>query len=192
MRMLSDDIVRVINQDGTTRGQIGAVVDKNTIITDDASLLIKDGDKIERDLPHGRKETLLATHVQFHRGSRGIPAFYEITTETPNSLSNQPSEPGVSVYVTDSPYTRVNLNSVDNSNNVVSIRANEVFQRTRHLLETGVEDNRERSVLLQSVNEMEEAHQTQDFVAKYKDFMGLAANHITVLAPIVPALASLL
>ena len=192
MRMLSDDIVRVIDQDGTTRGQIGAVVDKNTIITDDASLLIKDGDKIERDLPHGRKETLLATHVQFHRGSRGIPAFYEITTETPNSLSNQPSEPGVSVYVTDSPYTRVNLNSVDSSNNVVGIRANEVFQRTRHLLETGVEDNRERSVLLQSVNEMEEAHQTQDFVAKYKDFMGLAANHITVLAPIVPALASLL
>ena len=107
-------------------------------------------------------------------------------------MSNRPSEPGVSVYVTDSPYTRVNLNSVDSSNNVVSIRAHEVFQRTRHLLETGVEDNGERALLLQSVDDLEAAHQTQDFVAKYKDFMGLAANHITVLAPVLTTLASLL
>ena len=73
---------------------------------------------------------------------------------------------------------RVNLNSVDSSNNVVSIRANEVFQQTRHLLETGVADSEECTALLQSVKEMEAAHGTQEFITKFKDFMGLAANHI--------------
>ena len=191
--MLYKDIVTVIDQAGTTRGQTrAAVVDKNRIFTQDASLLIEEGDTIERDLSHGRKETLSVTHVQFHRGLGSIKQCYEITTGKPNSFANRPSEPGVSVYVTDSPHTRVNLNSVDSSNNVVSIRAKEVFQQTRHLLETGVADSEERTALLQSVKEMEAAHGTQDFITKYKDFMGLAANHITVLTPVISALTALL
>ena len=191
--MLYKDIVTVIDQAGTTRGQTRAVVDKNRIITQDTSLLIEEGDTIERDLPHGRKETLSVTHVQFYGGLGSIKEFYEITTGKPNSFANRPSEPGVSVHVTDSPHTRVNLNSVDSSNNVVSIRAKkEVFQQTRQLLETGVADSEERTALLQSVKEMEAAHETQDFITKYKDFMGLAANHMTVLTPVIPVLAALL
>ena len=192
MSMLFNDMVKVIDQDGTTRGQIGAVVDKNRITTEDTSLLIEVGDTIERDLPYGRKETFSVTHVQFHKGLGPISDFYEITTGNPNSFSDRSGEPGVSVYVTDSPHTRVNLNSVDNSNNVVNTQAHEVFQRTRDLLEAGIEDNEERTVLLQSVNDMEAAHETQDFIAKYKDFMGLAANHIAVLTPVIRALTSLL
>ena len=51
MSMLFNDIVRVIDQGGTIRGQIGAVVGKNSITTQDASVLIEVGDTIERDLP---------------------------------------------------------------------------------------------------------------------------------------------
>ena len=190
--MIYKDIITVIDQAGTTRGQTQAAVDKNKIYTRDTSLLIEEGDTIERDLPHARKEKLSAKHVQFH----GVPGsgreFYEITIGKPDSFAHRPSERGVSVYVNDSPHTRVNLNSVDSSNNVVSIRANEVFQQTRHLLETGVANSEERTALLQSVKEMEAAHGTQDFITKYKDFMGLAANHMTVLTSVIPALTALL
>ena len=50
MSMLFNDIVKVIDPSGTTRGHIGAVVDKNSITTEDTSLLIEAGDTIERDL----------------------------------------------------------------------------------------------------------------------------------------------
>ena len=93
MDMLFNDIVTVIDQAGTTRGQIQAVVDKNSITTQDASLLIEVGDTIERDLPHGRKEIFSVSHVQFHRGLGPIPDFYEITTGDPNSLSDRSGEP---------------------------------------------------------------------------------------------------
>ena len=193
MSLVFNAIVRVIDQDGTTRGEIKALVDKTNIITEDASLPIDVGDTIERDLPHGRKETHLVTEVEFHKSLGRIPDFYEVTTRNPDSLSDQPGERGVSVYVADSPHTRVNLNSIDNSNNVVNTQAHEVFQQIRHLLETGVEDSGERTALLQSVDEMQTAHETQDnFISKYKDFMGLAANHMTVLTPVIPALTSLL
>ena len=52
--MICKDIITVIDQAGTTRGQTRAVVDKNKIYTQDTSLLIEEGDTIERDLPHGR------------------------------------------------------------------------------------------------------------------------------------------
>lgn len=79
MSMLYKDIVTVIDQSGATRGQIRAAVDQNSIVTQDASLPIEVGDTIERDLPHGMKETHSVTHVQFFRGSGGIQDFYEIT-----------------------------------------------------------------------------------------------------------------
>ena len=193
MNGLFNDIVTVIDQAGKTRGQTQAVVDKNSISTKDTSLLVEVGDTIVRELPHGRKETFSVTHVQFHRGLGPIEDFYEITTGNPNASPNRPTEPGVSVYVTDSPHARVNLNSIDNSSNVVNTQAHEVFQRTRHLLETELEDNAERAALLQSVDEMESAHETRDeFIARYKDFMALAADHLAVLGPAASALASLL
>ena len=40
MSMFFNDIVRVIDQGGTTRGQLRAVVDKNSITTQDVSLPI--------------------------------------------------------------------------------------------------------------------------------------------------------
>jgi hypothetical protein len=39
---------------------------------------------------------------------------------------------------------------------------------------------------------METAHNTPDYVSRYANFMQLAANHMTVIAPFIPALAALL
>ena len=191
---LYNDRVTIIGPDGTERGRIRAVVNKERIITQDASVLVETGDTIERDLPHGRKETLTAADVQFHRGiGRGrIPDYYEITTERPDSQIQPPLRTDVSVYVSDSPHARVNLQSVDNSSNVVSIQAHDVFQQTRHLIETSVVEDAERVLLLESVNDMEAAHNRGDLIGPYKHFMGLAADHVSVLAPVISTLASLL
>ena len=192
MTYLFNDFVTIISPDGTPRGQIGAVVDKNSITTADASLLVEVGDTIERDLPHGKKETFSVTHVQFHKGLATIPDFYEITIAAPDASSPVSDQSRVSVHVSGSPYARVNLNSVDNSNNVVNNHAHELFQEVRRLLETSIEDNEEKTLLLQSVDEMEATHGDGDFVSKYKNFMGFAADHMAVLSPVMPGLASLL
>ena len=143
------------------------MVDKNKIYTQDTSLLIEEGDTIERDLPHGRKEKLSAKHVQFYGALGSGREFYEITTGKPDSFANRPSERGVSVYVNDSPHTRVNLNSVDSSSNVVSMSERGVPANT-DLLETGVADSEERTALLQSVKEMEAAHGTRTLLPSTK------------------------
>ena len=192
MISLFNEFVTVISPDGTPRGEIGAVVDKNSITTADASILVEVGDTIERELPHGKKETFSVTHVQFYKGLATIPDYYEITIGGPDASSHVSDQSRVSVHVSGSPYARVNFNSVDNSNNVVNNYAHDLFQEVRRLLETSVEDTEERALLLQSVDEMEATHGDADFVSKYKSFMGFAADHMAVLSPVMSGLASLL
>ena len=186
------ETLTVTGPDGANKREIKAVVSKNSITTQDASVPIEVGDEIERELPHGAKETLSAAQVHFQRGFGGIPSHYTITARVAKSLAGQAHGPGVSVYVSESPQARVNLHSVDHSNSVINTQSNEAFEQTRHLIQNQIGDPQERDRLLRSVNDMESAHQSGDFAAAYKQFVGLAADHISALAPVIPALASLL
>lgn len=47
-------------------------------------------------------------------------------------------------------------------------------------------------MLLGVVKEMQDSHGTDGFVGAYQRFMSVAANHMTVIAPFLPALAGLL
>ncbi len=46
--------------------------------------------------------------------------------------------------------------------------------------------------MLAKVDELERAHGSASFGSVYKEFMAMAATHMTVLAPFVPALSALL
>lgn len=50
----------------------------------------------------------------------------------------------------------------------------------------------EKNKLLSSVSELEASRGTEHFTIKYKSFMQFAANHMTILAPFLPALSSLI
>jgi hypothetical protein len=55
-----------------------------------------------------------------------------------------------------------------------------------------VDNEGDRAALLAAVEAMERAHETPAFVSRYTDFVALAANHVTIIAPIIPALTALL
>jgi hypothetical protein len=50
----------------------------------------------------------------------------------------------------------------------------------------------ERTELIAAIAAMEKAHNTPTFVERYKDFIALAANHMTIIGPFLPALSALL
>ena len=187
-----NDSVTILHNDGTRHENIPAMVERGKILLDDVSVPISVGERIERLLPSGQNETFSITDVQLTKGMGGIPDFYEIFVQREGARPSSRNQRSVNINVSGSPQAHVNLNSIDSSSNIVNIQASETFQKTRHLIETSVEDVEQRALLLQSVDEMAAAHQSGDFVARYKQFMGLAADHISVLAPIVPILASLL
>jgi hypothetical protein len=87
--------------------------------------------------------------------------------------------------------SRVNLSSVDNSVNTVGVDAKQIFNQIREAIQQGITGEQQAHVL-SKLKELEEAVAKPTFTERYASFMQLVANHATVLAPFLPALASLL
>ena len=88
--------------------------------------------------------------------------------------------------------SRVNVQSVDSSTNVVNIERNELFVSMRRAVEESGIDTTARAELLNRIEALESAKDQRTFAQKYADFIQSAANHIALFAPFLPALAQLL
>lgn len=86
---------------------------------------------------------------------------------------------------------RVNVNSTDSSVNVISAEVLKVFAQVREVV-SQIPDPNARQEIGRAVDEMEQAHGSSNFLQKYQAFVTSAANHMTLLAPIIPAITGLL
>ena len=191
-RSLMQDIITVVRNDGSRHENIHASVQKDKILTQSVTVDIDVGDRIERERPSGRKEVLLVTDVHFQKGFGGIESFYEIKYKREGTEQQQSQPTTVNVHVSDSPQAHVNLGSTDQSINVSGHQSNVVFEEIRELLKKHVSDTVEFKRLLEGVEAMERGQEKGNFTAAYKDFMAMAANYMTVLAPVLPKLLDLL
>ena len=192
MRNLMKDIVTVLHEDGSKHENVRASVQKQQIFIDDVTIPLSIGDKIERALPSGQREVLLITNFQMWKGNRTIRDYYEIDYRREGVRQHQRQPTNVNLHVSDSPQARVNLYSNDQSQNIINGQSEQLFSQLRELLKESIADSHDLEVLLERVDDMERNQGTDDFTRAYKDFLATAADHISILAPVLPALASLL
>ena len=85
---------------------------------------------------------------------------------------------------------RININSQDYSINIANSKI--VFDEIRKTIESAIKDENLKKDLQTKTSEMEQNVGKSSFLKTYSEFMALAANHVTVFAPLVPALTQLL
>lgn len=88
--------------------------------------------------------------------------------------------------------TRVNNHSTDQSINIVNTSNNELFDEIKSILNHNVADQDELRELRLLVNEMESKQNTSGFNQAYTKFITNAANHMTILSPVIPALTQMI
>ncbi len=86
---------------------------------------------------------------------------------------------------------RFNVASIDNSINTASSSDVTVFEQVRKAIAEQIPGG-ENTAPLAKLHELEKAVNTPSYAARYKEFMQTAADHVTVLAPFLAALASFL
>lgn len=95
------------------------------------------------------------------------------------------------IYNVQGDNARVNVHSQDHSVNVTKSTA--IFTDLRTTIERGIADESQKQKLLGTVGEMEASvGQKETFLKKYSEFVELAANHMAILGPYLPALTQLL
>jgi len=186
-----NDRVALIKKDGRRFDNLAALVESDMIFTNDPQIPIEDGDRFERRLPSGVVEHFLILDAGFMQEFRGVPAHYQSKVRKDTGLTG--SRPSTQVvYNLIGPNTRVNIQSADSSTNVVNVETSDLFDVLQRTISEAIQDPVLNERLRQSVEAMQSSAGTRGFSERYKDFIALAADHITIFAPFLPALTQLL
>jgi len=127
--MLSEfmiDEVTIIKMNGERIEGVKASVQSRKIFIDRSDILIEPNDLIERRMSNGGKETYRVVNPGFYEEMFGHPAHYQITHEK-IGVTEKVGTPNVVNYNVSGNNTRVNVNSIDNSSNVVNEKQ-EIFE----------------------------------------------------------------
>jgi hypothetical protein len=189
--MLTNDRVTVLKEDGR-RWEMWASVGPKLIVIDTQDTPIEEGDKVERKLRTGVIEVYRVLEAAYFDGPGGIPPHYQLHVEKETAIPRRGGSGGSTVYNITGPGARFNLNSIDSSTNVVNVARTELFDQLREAIKAGVADATEQSELLRRVAALEQAQTTAAYLQGYQQLIQHAANHMTILAPFLPAFAQLL
>jgi hypothetical protein len=179
----------LVKQDGTRINDIYAHVQPTMIFIDDASLPIEEGDRFLRRLPNGLAERYLVLDRGYWDGP-GMRPHYQVKVRKETSFRVE--RQAATVYNVRGANPRVSVNSFDASVNVVTTAAPSVFQQIKKVINDTVPEDGRRAELLNQVDNLERAQGTPSFLERYKAFMAVAADHLTLLSPFLPALTQML
>ena len=187
MKELLRDTITIVKQDGKRFENVRALVQRGKIITDQIKIPIEPGDHVIRKTRAGVEESFIVDDPGFLEG--GELSHYEMKVrKTGEPVSPDPKQ--TIYYNVTGANTRININSIDGSTNIVNAAPEKLFAEIREAIATIVEHD--RAALLQTTDELENSVGDDSYPSKYAAFVALAANHMTVLAPFVPALAQLI
>lgn len=189
---LMNDSVTLVKADGTRHERIRASVQPGLILTGDARLPIEEGDRFERLLPSGQVESYEVIEPGFFARVHGMPAHFQSKVRRVSKLPAQPPAAAGVVYNVTGNNARVNIGSTDTSTNIVDVQAETLFAQLRQTVEASINDAETKRRILEAVDGLESDVDKPTFLQKYSEFMAAAANHVTALAPFIPALSQML
>lgn len=181
--------IKLIKKNGEIIEPVVGLVSSKSIFIEDTSIQIQEGDVFERILPNGIVEKYLVTDSGFMRGMGGhMKDHYQTKVEKITDLLPKTGHGQGYIQVTNE-NGNVNINSTDNSINIrISNDTTKIFNELRSAINE-IDDSAE---LLKATDNLEDSIGKPDFLEHYNKFIQAAANHMTIIAPFLPAITSLI
>jgi hypothetical protein len=180
-----------IAQDGVVTSDIKAIKsDKGfRVVRDD--LDFREGEFINRPLPNGRVEEYIIMNVKFTNKIHNISGSFLLEVRRKDKPLEQ-ATPQIVTYNLHGNNSRVNVNSLDHSHNMVGLSAEDVFAGIELAVSGAVEDEIRKKEILSALQIMKSEAGKPGFIKRYTEFMSTLADTITVVTPFLPALAQML
>ena len=195
LKQLPTSKVDIHKQNGQMFLDITAHVQPELIIIEETSVPIEEGDIVSRKLNNGLIERYIILEASFYEKMHGISEHYQLKVEKTTKLPVKTEKQTVinNNYSAEGNNARINIESKDSSTNITNTQHPIVFSDLRSAIKAEVNSEIEKRELLNKITEMESSVGEKDtFLEKYQEFMSLSANHMTVLAPFIPALSGFL
>lgn len=180
--------LRVVAPDGVIRSTARGIFSGKQVSVFDASLQVFAGDELRRTLPNGTEEAFEVIDPKFFEDFHGIPANFQIDVRRKGTF--EAGKGGHFNIHVSGQNARVNFQSTDNSTNIAG--GGDVFADLASAVQKSVSDEDQRVAIVQAIALMKEQEEKAGFKQAYRDFMGLAADHLGVILPFLPVLAGML
>lgn len=177
----------IVAPDGTVRCTTAGHVSEKSITIPDTSITVEPGDEIRRKLPNGREEVFLVKDARYADAFHVIPAHYEISIARKGAFPSRTAGHHINVSGQNA---RVNIGSADHSKNFAV--GGDIFDSLKSAVQTSISDNAKVAELTAAIDEMKRQKGGPGFAVAYQKFISVLADHITVVAPLLPALTTLL
>lgn len=164
------------------------VVSSETIFVDDTTIIIEENDIIERQLTNGAIESFLVHDRGYFEEFCDIPAHYQVKVKKTASPQLQMTNVTYNTITGNSGNVIFQSNDSSITSNLTK-EENKIFESLRSEIESKIENNHE---ILQLLTEMQNSAGHDSFKEKYNSFIQGAANHMTIIAPFIPALSGFL
>lgn len=187
---LSKDIITLIKSDGTVIENIKANVQPTIIFIHDEKLPLEEDDKIYRKLPSGLVETYIVVDRGYYSGIGGIKGHYQAKVKKEGSINEDKYNSIINIYNANGPNARINIHSTDKSKNYYN-DSDSLFKNLKKALEE-ISEEEIKEKAIQMIDELQSSKNTSSYLVKYQNFIALLANHMTVIAPFIPALTELI
>ena len=185
---LMRDKIIVKTSDGKTYCDIFASVQHKKIITARTDIPIQPGDQVIRKTPAGIEEVFIVEDPGFTKGMAEIPDTYQMHV----FRADLSQRSGTVIYNVTGANSRFNINSVDSSVNIINQDQADLFNALRQTIQKEVNNTDEQKKLLDCSNNLEKEIGKKDFTKKYAEFIAIAADHMSIIGPFIPALTQLL
>lgn len=187
---MANDKITIVKPSGEFLKNIKANVQPKTIFIFNEKIPLEEDDKIYRTLPNGLVETYIVLDRGFYPAFHGIQGHYQAKVRKEGSIKEAEYKSITNVYNVSGNNSRVNINSTDNSLNYVN-DSSMLFEDLKKALLT-IEDDKAKIESIELLKEMEDTKNTPSFLSKYQSFIGILADHMTLIAPFIPALTQLI
>jgi len=187
---LSKDIITIVKPSGEVFDDIRANVQPRVIFIHDEKLPLEENDKIYRKLPSGLVETYIVIDRGYYSGIGGIRGHYQAKVRKEGSINEEKYNSIINVYNASGPNSRININSTDNSKNY-SNDTDLLFEDLKLAL-AGIVEEEIKEKSFQILEKLNSSKRTSSYLTNYQDFISILANHMTVIAPFIPALTQLI
>lgn len=189
-RGFPQDKLKLIKSNGKIIENINAIISKEKIVIDNPNVPLEIGDLLIRTLPNKIEEKFEIIDYSFYQKTFNISAHFQVEYKRYND--NKKEEINNNNHSNNSTYHIQNSNVIIGSKNS-SINISQNDKLFKDMIEVANNlTNQNKTEIISLINEMQDNINKPTFNDKYKEFMSISADTITVFTPFLGALAGLL
>lgn len=188
------EVVSIEHATGVVTPNLRAQIARsNEILLWGDKTIISVDDVLVHTLRNGAVHRYHVLDVNYQAGHHPLPATTTLSVRKEGAKTYKNTGDRQQVYNVTGDNARVNVNSFDYSTNTAGRYANQVFHELQTALQNLPDEYSFKSDLIASAHTLTNtAPNTSAFTERFKEFMALAANCITVVTPFLPEITKLL